>query len=137
MVPLDGEDCPYAASKSASTTRSTVLRAVLVCDSIVHVANLRIGTNEIDSWHREILSDPKAISGCRRNTAGSFWANVQRFDSFVARLSRSYPSCATVHVPRPARSILDFARNDKRDLVACATLRRVTVDLIFRRRARR
>ena len=39
--------------------------------------------------------------------------SVQRFDSFVARLSRSYPGCATVHVARPARSILDFARNDR------------------------
>ena len=47
------------------------------------------------------------------------------------------PCCATVHVARPARSILDFARNDKRDLVACTTLRCVTADLIFWRRARR
>src|SRR5213078_1508864 len=38
--------------------------------------------------------------------------NIQRFDSFVARLSCSYPCCATVHVARPTRSILDFARND-------------------------
>src|SRR5713101_6073309 len=39
--------------------------------------------------------------------------NRKRFDSFVSRLSRRYPCGVTVHVARPTRSILDFARNDK------------------------
>jgi hypothetical protein len=40
---------------------------------------------------------------------------IEKFDSFVARLSRSYHRCATAHVARPIRSILDSARNDKLD----------------------
>jgi hypothetical protein len=60
---------------------------------------------------------------------------VQKFDSFVARFSRSYLRCATVHVARPTHSILDFGRNDKSMLVVHAILRCVIVDLIFRARA--
>ena len=46
--------------------------------------------------------------------------NDERFDSFVSQLTRRYPRGFTVHVARPARSILDFvsllrnsAQNDK------------------------
>src|SRR5206468_12827354 len=43
----------------------------------------------------------------RRNTADSFEENRKRLDSFAAWLSCSYLRCATVHVARPTRSILD------------------------------
>src|SRR5205809_3033780 len=80
--------------------------------------------------HREILSDPKAISDYRRNKADSFREMSRDLTrSSPDSLAATYPA-QPVHVARPTRSIIDFARNDKCELVSPAPLRAVVVDLI-------
>ena len=61
----------------------------------------RIEINKIDARVRKFFPGPKASAGYRQSIADSFKSTPGRFDSFVARLSRSYTRYATVHVARP------------------------------------
>ena len=75
-----------------------------------------IEIDEIDACIGELLPIRKPFQIVAEIQPIHSGTNSKRFDSFVARLSRSYLCCATVHVARPTRSILDFGRNDKTSL---------------------
>src|SRR5437762_1840781 len=75
----------------------------------------RIEINQIDTRIRKLLPIRKPFQ-IIAEVQPIHLGKCLEIDSFISRFSRRYPRGATVHVARPTRSILDSARNDKRDL---------------------